>query len=806
MKTRRTTGRLVLIMSVVVTLLLGLTPPVTAAVPRFVLPSGSAGTFSVAVAAESVTLTLEGGHFDPGRMRDILQETQRRNSRLSDTFREDFQANPHGMEGGGEDFESWPDFNGHLSMTDTSVSVRIEGDQPLTNFSWWAEVLASVAGGLTGLVLRAICIGFFPEAAVMCVSIGGFVGGMTRGIIIQALDGTLKDAAEWAKTLGGAIAMAATGAAWEAGVKNWAKEVLPGHIERLGQEIIRLGRKLASGWARFKQACVDAGNFVADVAHNLGQAISNLQIHQGLRVMPLGDSITYGQESIDGNGYRDDLFGYLKNLARDVNFVGSVRHGTMDDPDNEGHPGDRIDEIGHITDCTVRRYKPNLITLHAGTNDMNQNYNLASAPSRLKSLISQALSTSPAATVLVAKLIPTAKPGLQPRIDAYNAALPGVVSDLQQEGKRVLLVDMKRVLVSDGLQNDAHPTDAGYRKMAAAWFGGVLEAHARGWIRQPGEELPPMACNPADDLDTAPPSGDGTTALGAGWRKLGVIAPGYGHSVGRTIIAELNGDKRADYLQVRDDGSVRTSVNTVGTPGFPDWVDVGTYDPGDHPGDGTAKIDVDPDSVRFADLNGDGRDDYLVVSPDSKVRAYLNFAGTDGHLRFVHHGIAFQEESFNRANLRFADVTGDGRDDILRVSAEGAVHVYRNLWNPDDSGGNDDRGPESSPRGPESWPLWLNWAGGTKGSSLAAVRFADGDGDGAADYLQVSVEGAVHAFLNRGGGGNGSFEPRYDWAHASGYPREYVTFADISGDGRADYLVVYHGGAVRAWLNRGGNQ
>ncbi|MFC5823673.1 FG-GAP-like repeat-containing protein [Nonomuraea insulae] len=185
-------------------------------------------------------------------------------------------------------------------------------------------------------------------------------------------------------------------------------------------------------------------------------------------------------------------------------------------------------------------------------------------------------------------------------------------------------------------------------------------------------------------------------------------------------------------------------MNTVGTPGFPDWVDVGVYDPGAHPSDGGQKIDFHGEEVRFADLNG------------------------------------------------------DGRDDILLVSAEGAVHVYRNLWNPDGGGGNGNVEPEC-------WPLWLNWAGGTKGSSLEAVRFADGDGDGAADYLQVSVEGAVHAFLNRGAGGNGSFEPRYDWAHASGYPREYVTFADISGDGRADYLVVYHGGAVRAWLNRGGN-
>lgn len=60
------------------------------------------------------------------------------------------------------------------------------------------------------------------------------------------------------------------------------------------------------------------------------------------------------------------------------------------------------------------------------------------------------------------------------------------------------------------------------------------------------------------------------------------------------------------------------------------------------------------------------------------------------------------------------------------------------------------------------------------------VRFADLNGDGRDDILRVSADGAVHAFLNRGGGGNGSFEARYDWVHASDYPRKYIQFADIS--------------------------
>ncbi|MFE0589319.1 FG-GAP-like repeat-containing protein [Micromonospora echinospora] len=507
-------------------------------------------------------------------------------------------------------------------------------------------------------------------------------------------------------------------------------------------------------------------------------ALSGLDI----RLMPLGDSITYGVESADRNGYRDELYDHLKGSARHVDFVGSVQTGSMSDNDHEGHPGDRIDEIAATADCTVPRYQPNVVTLHAGTNDIGQNFALSSAPTRLRSLVDQTLADSPRATVLVAQLIPIGTAGLQSRVDAYNAALPAVVRDLQNEGKRVLLVDMSRVLVTDGLQNDAHPNDEGYAKMAAAWYESVLEANARGWIQAPLPENAPTGCVPGDSDDTA---------LGAGWRRLGVIAQGYGGTPGRTIIAELNGDKRADYLQVYPDGRFRASVNTVGAPGQPDWVDVGRYAP-------AGQSAVHGDEVRFADLNGDGRDDYLVVGSTSEVRAYLNVRGSGDTLAFVPWGIVFRVDSFNRNNLRFADVTGDGRDDLLRVGAEGAVHVYRNMWDPATER-------QAGEPQPPAWQLWLDWAGGTRGSSLEAVRFADADGDGRADYLQVSVEGAVHAFLNRGGGGNGGFQARHDWAHESGYPRPYIQFADISGDGRADYLVVYQGGAVRAWLNRGGN-
>ena len=38
-----------------------------------------------------------------------------------------------------------------------------------------------------------------------------------------------------------------------------------------------------------------------------------------------------------------------------------------------------------------------------------------------------------------------------------------------------------------------------------------------------------------------------------------------------------------------------------------------------------------------------------------------------------------------------------------------------------------------------------------------------------------------------------------------GAARENVRFADVSGDGRADYLIVAPNGAVDAWLDNGGD-
>lgn len=203
-----------------------------------------------------------------------------------------------------------------------------------------------------------------------------------------------------------------------------------------------------------------------------------------LRVMPLGDSITWGVGSPSGNSYRSFLWNQLSADGHALDFVGSGRNGTMSDPDNEGHSGWRIDQIAGIADSVLARHRPNVVTLEIGTNDLNGNYQIPTAPDRLRSLIDQITRAVPDATVLVGTVIVSTSGTEEANRPAFNAKLPGIVQAQQAAGKHVRLVDMGALTAAD-LSDALHPNDNGFRKMADAFHAGVRAAEAAGWIDPP---------------------------------------------------------------------------------------------------------------------------------------------------------------------------------------------------------------------------------------------------------------------------------------------------------------------------------
>ncbi len=242
-----------------------------------------------------------------------------------------------------------------------------------------------------------------------------------------------------------------------------------------------IGLDLARGLALFGVYALVAAMLGVTAA---GVAPALVASDTPLRVMPLGDSITWGVGSSTGNGYRGPLWDKLAADGHPLDFVGSVRNGSMSDPGNEGHSGYRIDQIAVLADASLKRHRPDVVALHIGTNDLRRASEVDTAITRLRLLVSQITAAVPDATVLVASLVVSTSSTEERWRGSYNQAVREIVSDAQGAGKRVAYVDMSGLTTAD-LADPLHPNDAGYQKMADAFHRGVRAAGSAGWLKNP---------------------------------------------------------------------------------------------------------------------------------------------------------------------------------------------------------------------------------------------------------------------------------------------------------------------------------
>jgi lysophospholipase L1-like esterase len=202
------------------------------------------------------------------------------------------------------------------------------------------------------------------------------------------------------------------------------------------------------------------------------------------KIMPFGDSITQGFNV--AGGYRAPLFHLALAANRQVTFVGSASDYSVPTVDgvafpknHEGHGGWTIEGnmgIAQLVATSIPNYKPNIVTLMIGTNDLNGNINVADAPNRLGKLLDSIFMRDPNILVVLAQIVPSRTDGTNNTIKTYNAAMPNLVSTRVGMGQHIVLVDMYGAFTKDAnykqslLADNLHPNQAGYNLMADVWF------------------------------------------------------------------------------------------------------------------------------------------------------------------------------------------------------------------------------------------------------------------------------------------------------------------------------------------------
>jgi hypothetical protein len=270
--------------------------------------------------------------------------------------------------------------------------------------------------------------------------------------------------------------------------------------------------------------------------------------------------------------------------------------------------------------------------------------------------------------------------------------------------------------------------------------------------------------------------------------------------------ADIDNNGRADRLLVRPSGEVVVWRNDGWENGKVSWAPVSTLLSGKRLGDG--------EEIQFGDFDGDGRDDCLITTREGEMRAYTEQDGVSCKKEWLGIGVAQPERDPKwvpklpklaippDAKIRFADVDGNKRDDFFLIHPDGKYQVWANIGS---------SRPWDLRNNPWQWVPLSNGATLGKGDvpKGGSLQFSDVNGDGWADLLKVSPNGAVTAWPNRRPqpGIIDGFGPEWGDSReiAKGFPESEgkdIHFADVDGDGRADYLRSGNKGLTRAWLNR----
>lgn len=243
---------------------------------------------------------------------------------------------------------------------------------------------------------------------------------------------------------------------------------------------------------------------VDNIAVTVG-APNSTPVTPAVRVMPLGDSITHGSsrpnDPIGFPGYRYALAGNFQRAGTNVDYVGSNRYmpngkqpynffypassTTNDvffDQDHEGHSGYTTADLinkpadGFSLATALQGNVPDVVMLHAGTNDVGKNLSIGSAVANIKTIIDTLRLANPNVKVALAKITPITPSSdghgqYAANVATFNNALGTAAAGWGTVASPVLVVDQNKGYDPTAMHFDGlHPNSRGEQLIADRFF------------------------------------------------------------------------------------------------------------------------------------------------------------------------------------------------------------------------------------------------------------------------------------------------------------------------------------------------
>jgi lysophospholipase L1-like esterase len=240
------------------------------------------------------------------------------------------------------------------------------------------------------------------------------------------------------------------------------------------QDAATLANNTFRGSTNLDAGAPDAGGAgglgVGGAGGSAGAAVTALTLPENPRIMPLGDSITYGTGDLTG-GYRQDLW-----LAHPT----IVPIGTQSTPlplapgkdRHEGHSGFSLPSLAAGFPAWLADAGPaDAVLLHGGTNDITDSTVAADA---VESVYQALMAANPRAILFVAT----------PIIRIQDAPADWVAEQFAQDAAiqsrlpsllRAIAVAMPALAPTE-MWDNWHPNADGYHKMAIAWEAALRAA------------------------------------------------------------------------------------------------------------------------------------------------------------------------------------------------------------------------------------------------------------------------------------------------------------------------------------------